>query len=92
MLVSSRIISLLTALILLGAAPTPEQVLPSRLNIDLVYARSDDGAVEEHVRQWVSALQEKVQNTLAWDASLQLAAGDRIQVSLHRFLPCHLQA
>ncbi|MEG3164465.1 hypothetical protein U1701_07660 [Sphingomonas sp. PB2P19] len=74
-----RLTSLLAAGGLL-AARGDGQVLPNRLNIDLVFARSADRTIETHVLQWVSALQEKVQTTLAWDTSLQLGAGDRIQV------------
>ncbi|WHU03469.1 hypothetical protein [Sphingomonas sp. NIBR02145] len=75
----SRWLTLIPALA--AIAPARSQVLPTRLNIDLVYAQSTDRNLEEHVRQWVFALQEKVQNILAWDASLRLAAGDRIQVA-----------
>ena len=63
------------------SAPAEGQTLPTRLNIDLVYARGNNPALEQHVRDWVSALQDKVQTTLAWDTSLQLAAAGRIQVS-----------
>ena len=81
--VPRRLIAALFALLPLAlqVPAASGQTLPTRLNIDLVYAQSSDPVLERRVKAWVSALQEKVQTSLGWNPDLRLPLGGKILVS-----------
>lgn len=71
----------LAALAAMGLAQAGcAQALPRRVNIDLLYVTSTNSTLEQHVREWASALNEKLQ-TLAYDPSFGLAAANQISVT-----------
>jgi hypothetical protein len=75
-----RTIAALMIIMGLGATPAAGQGLPSRLVIDVLYLSTANTTRNDAIRSWAATLQERLQTSVGFDASLKLPRGNQILV------------